>query len=560
MGIHSIQRPVIVRDFKGSPIIANHPIVARRQIIRVLPPALPQLKEPPRGFLASLAQWIRETVKSIFERSSAPTEKNSVVDDLRLTTSDKFHTAFNTVHWGIALCGVSPQLAVPINLLASLGADTLSFLSLPKDASWLRKLFSLPGVAKAIINYNPWIAKISQITSLFNHVEHSTHKLAAVCSGFKTHPKEALKAGFAHLFNLASSVAFTAESFGLIHLHKEESTPQRCLNQSGVKPTQCKRKIVSGSAYFNEGDPMRDRYSKLVDSTHAEYAKRWGAEHVVHTDASSLKGRCRDPRTVSGLFGFNRADCSPYWLKIPMLKEWLEEPRDPNFDEEWRIFFDDDMPVTNMNIDPNDVIDSLRAESGDTSVILAKDPHQWFPNDRVAINTGLILVRKDAKALEFMNRVWDTRQMLFDLDNPHCPTLGLCKNQDSLHEQQGMGIALDRDLSLIDRVVTIVPPRDEQSARKHIALNTFYGHDNQCYLRQRKGWIDRPYIHNLKSHNPNAIWKKGDWTGQTAAVPVWGKRLPMFGKNKNLCVDLTPLDFSEVRHDTLQEMIDQTVR
>lgn len=304
MGIstrYSSHQPLIVRNPNGSLTIrkpqTGKPFIHRlptetqplptRQLFREID-ALGRVEKPPAGFFAWVANWISEAVKTIFGNVSASTENHSldteereitllspidilplpeveklpetvpvpppVVDDLSLSTSDIVHTGSNMVHWGImgaTLYGVAPQITVPISLLASLSSDTISFLSLPKDAHWLRKALSIPVLSKVLINYNPWIARLFQATSFFNHVQHSVSKLAAVWRNFAANPLEAVKAGAAHLFNLGSDVFFTAESFGLVDLKPKEEIPPvpvRTTHSSNQCPPA--KRIIPRSAHL----------------------------------------------------------------------------------------------------------------------------------------------------------------------------------------------------------------------------------------------------------------------------------------------------------------------
>lgn len=164
------------------------------------------------------------------------------VDPLSLTLSDKIHAATNMVQWGItgaALYGVAPQITTPISFLAGLGSEIISFRSLPEDTHWSRQILSIPGVSRFIRNYSPWASKLFQVTSLFNLAQYSLSKLSTAWKAFTTNPSGAIKASMVHLFNLASSVAFTADSLNLIHLQKSAQTAesQKCLKQ--LNPFQC---------------------------------------------------------------------------------------------------------------------------------------------------------------------------------------------------------------------------------------------------------------------------------------------------------------------------------
>lgn len=123
------------------------------------------------------------------------------------------------------------------------------------------------------------------------------------------------------------------------------------------------RHITFGSTYIG-GNPERDRMSKMVDVNQKEYADRWGLDYQTVTE-SKLKNQC----AVRG----KSVDCSPYWNKIKVLKDWLDEPSTASKGkEEWRFMLDDDMVVTNMNIDPLAAIPQLQGNT-DTSFLVASD-------------------------------------------------------------------------------------------------------------------------------------------------------------------------------------------
>ncbi len=146
-------------------------------------------------------------------------------DPLTLANSDKLMFASNAVQWaliGAAYAGAAPSIIFPASVLAGLGSEIASFCMLPKDASWLRKALSVPVLSNWLIHYNPWISRLFKLTSLYNLASHSISKLGTVWQRFKEDPKKAVVAGFTHLVNLGSGVAFAAESARLIRLRPEQ--------------------------------------------------------------------------------------------------------------------------------------------------------------------------------------------------------------------------------------------------------------------------------------------------------------------------------------------------
>ncbi|MCE5317524.1 MAG: hypothetical protein LLG04_09235, partial [Parachlamydia sp.] len=295
--------------------------------------------------------------------------------------------------------------------------------------------------------------------------------------------------------------------------------------------------ITFGTTYIND-NKMRDEMSKLVDANQAEYAQKWRMTHHVVTD-NLLKQQC----TVKGA----TVDCSAYWNKIAVLKGWLENPSSTG-KEEWYVMADDDMPVTNMRIDPYMAIDALR-RGKDTSVIVAEDVHPYDGNRKSSVNTGLLFVRKDEAARNLINDIWERRNSPAKSPTSICPTLGYCGQQQSLHEQEALSNILKADLSLIDRVISVVPPRDTYAGTE-IALNTF--ERSGSFIRKEPNWETECFNYDgLDKGYPEGAWRPGDWMGQTAGVPVWGW----------FCSDKTNgLPPGPIRKDKLVNMISKVKR
>ncbi len=320
-----------------------------------------------------------------------------------------------------------------------------------------------------------------------------------------------------------------------------------------VDAERLSRHITIGTTYVG-GNPERDELSKLVSDTHLEYAQIWGLQQEVES-RNLLKSGC----TVAG----RPVDCEAYWNKIALIRRWLYDGKVPpdsslstswdlSYDipegpEEWYIIVDDDMPVTNMTINPYKAIDELR-EGNDTSIIIALDVINWSGNAKTAVNTGLMIVRKDSASRQFFDRVWLQRNKTAWNATHYCPTLGVCQKQHTLHEQEGFSNVLNEKPDLLELIVSVVEPRslDYYSPRAHIALNTF--HRAGCFYREQSGWMtDRFSYHDPESGK----WRKGDWMGQTAGVPLRGW----------LCHDrYSGIAAQPIRLQMLQEIIAETVR
>ncbi len=270
--------------------------------------------------------------------------------------------------------------------------------------------------------------------------------------------------------------------------------------EASAMKAQKTRHITFGTTYI-AGNLDRDALSKLVSDNQQKYAKYWSLDGKVVTE-NLLQGQCQ------GL------TCVPYWNKVAVLKTWLEQPSSGK--EEWYVLADDDMPITNMNINPYEAIDLLR-EGDDASIIIARDVVQWTGGNRDrSVNTGVLIVRKDQNSKEFIEELWNKRNDVAS-DSPHCQTLGTCKTQDVLHEQEAFARVLSENPSFLNRIVKVVNYRNQYQGRE-IALNTFRRHG--CFIRTQDGWKDNEFSYKDPA---DGAWREGDWMGQTAGVPIIGK-------------------------------------
>jgi hypothetical protein len=313
-------------------------------------------------------------------------------------------------------------------------------------------------------------------------------------------------------------------------------------------PATERKQITFGTTYVKV-NPDRDRLSEAVDNNHREYAKIWNLKHRV-VDQSLLKDQCADPNSfLSG----KKVDCVPYWNKVALLRNWLATPVENKDKEEWYIIADDDMPVTNMRVNPYQAIDELR-RGKDTSIIVTQDVIPWKDNDpQLSVNTGLLFVRKDEQSRRLIEDLWNRRDTPTTINNPKCQTLGTCQNQDVLHEQEALAQLLKNDRSLYDRVISVVKPRDFYSDAKgyikELALNTF--NRAGCFIRSQKGWSERAFNYDFDNQFPEGKWRKGDWMGQPTGIPI-------FGWNCHDYIQGTAPTF--IREDRIKQMIQSVVK
>lgn len=280
-------------------------------------------------------------------------------------------------------------------------------------------------------------------------------------------------------------------------------------------PKPCKdRHITFGTTYINAGKPERIEMSILADKNHQEYCDKWGLTHEV-VDKNLLENQCTNPITKK------QENCVAYWNKIKLFKNWLEEPAKFPDKEEIRFYLDDDVLVTDMTQNPYEAFDKLRS-TAKQSFIVARDVQKWNNGDPVSsVNTGILIVRKNKASTNLINEIWEQRNKEFDLNDPTCLTLGLCKNQKVMHEQQALAnvITEKRSEGILDKVISVVLPRHSSG----IAINTF--HRAGCFRRKEENWHISDEIDYQRDDwvsYPEGKWRFGDWMGQLAGVPPLG--------------------------------------
>src|SRR5690606_20559271 len=145
------------------------------------------------------------------------------------------------------------------------------------------------------------------------------------------------------------------------------------------------------------------------------------------------------------------------WNKIARIRDWLHEPQSLD-GEVWYIYGDDDMLVMNMKINPSKAIDQLRGRH-DTSLIIARDVidwQKWFfeeSDPSLSINTGIMMIRKDARAKALFDAIWELRHHPVVSPSAECTNIGNCRLQEkSMQEQEALTILLRNNKHLIDDV------------------------------------------------------------------------------------------------------------
>jgi|GEM_PF-6743192 len=364
---------------------------------------------------------------------------------------------------------------------------------------------------------------------------------------------------------VAGVLALTAIAALAIWARPRSYPPTPC--DPGIDPNcsgPLRQRIIKiGTVYDNGSNPDRQKISDFVDNSHKIYAKEWGLIHEI-VRKNLVAKKCLHPRTNAPI------DCNVYVNKLWQMLEWVSEPVLSDGIEEWRVYLDDDMPITNMKIGMNEIIDKLR-NGKDASVILVEDVHDWqklYPQrmgnhvPHASVNTGLIIMRKDAEAKAFMEEVWRHRNDVINAWDDHCLTLGQCQgtidSAISLLDQEMVGTVLAKHPKFMDKTVLVVPPRDASSpTRGHIALNTL-NWKNFCYSKCENGRaMGPPGFFGQNAPHPEWLWEPGDFCGQPAGVYMVGKEFPLTPTGCPSNNYRTPC--TTPRLNRIQEQIAQTI-
>jgi hypothetical protein len=528
---------------------------------KIIDIARPSMKE---------AEPVKQQTEVLVQPETPKTEE--ITPNLALTNSDKLQTASNLLQWGFigaGLCGFAVPSA--LGFAASVGSGIATYCMLPEDASLIRKAMSLPIIGKKLIESIPGVNQAVQAYSLYTLATSATSKLSQCWSGLKSDPVNAVMTGAVHLFNLASGAAFAADSVGLINLKPDPvpTKPDPATEQDKpcdpYTPEECEdqiKRIKLATVYDNKDKAgnlnlEREKISEIVVKNHRDYANKWDLEHDVVTD-NLVVGQCTDPSTGKA------ADCSPYMNKIQYYRMQCADPAQQG---KLVIYGDDDLVYTNMGIDPLDAFNRLR-NGKNTSVVMMREGADWAKyfklpgyqstDPRVSVNSGFIMGRIDEPFCNLIERTWVHRNTPMD-PGPNvkdCPTVAFCKTHGitSLGDQTAVALALQDDLSVMDKTVTIVLPRDTSAPhRAHIAFNTL--HRGGCHQEIVNGKLEAPFDigHYDRNDYPDGIWREGDWNGQTAGFRVMGK-YPLPGDGKGRCFEDPNQPIENIRLKKVLEM------
>merc|ERR1712048_1360796 len=145
---------------------------------------------------------------------------------------------------------------------------------------------------------------------------------------------------------------------------------------------------------------------------------------------------------------------APQWLKIRILQEAIRKTGAKG--HPYILWIDDDIVITRPEGFVKDMIARLGPEQDMLIALDAGDPSS-------GVNTGMMLIRSTARAMTLLNKIWK-------MTEHQAPggTLGTCRNQECLHEQEALNILLKTDES-VKAAVTVVNPVEDT-----FNMNTFY--------------------------------------------------------------------------------------
>lgn len=349
-----------------------------------------------------------------------------------------------------------------------------------------------------------------------------------------------------------------------------------------------RRRVKIATVYNNHGNEERDRVSEIVVKNQDEYAEHWGYEREVISDAHATEGRCWIDRAETV-----RGKCTPYFEKLEYA---VAQCHDPESQGKWVLIIDDDMPITNQNIDLMRAIDHLRRNPDGSFVparmILVEEAGDWpgLCNEHVcfklpgipvgehhpktAVNTGFILFEATGGSpqCKFLERALEHRNTPMDrscITSPiiaqqfaSCPTVGVCEGATrytSLGDQTAVALAIQEGVDregegFFQRVVHVVPQSDKANKyRSHIALNTMAR--GGCFWP--KG---APAPFDIGDHDNLPQYRHGVWIpralcGQPAGVALMGRVVP---KVNGYCVPDKTQPIENLRVRIINDMLEKS--
>jgi hypothetical protein len=219
--------------------------------------------------------------------------------------------------------------------------------------------------------------------------------------------------------------------------------------------------------------------------------------------------------------------CDPQWSKISIIRNWLEEPKNPCDGESWLAWLDPDVIMTNYSEEGR--LEYLIGGLGDGGRFSTVVTNDYCSTE--TLDTGAIFVRHDAVARELMRHIWEARN---EGDGAGARwTLGIC-GQSCSHEREAMerifrhhhwiwevfDYVNDRSIWPSKNTVVIIPNRVLDLP----GINTVQQWQNLTYWHLPSGAsvaARRRYMSCM-----NSSWKEGDFSGRCPPEEESG-RIPL---------------------------------
>lgn len=186
---------------------------------------------------------------------------------------------------------------------------------------------------------------------------------------------------------------------------------------------------------------------------------------------------------------------APQWLKIRVLQNLLRrELMDGGAKcKSFVVWIDDDIVVTSPK---NFVEDMIARMSSEAEMMMSADAG----DPKSGVNTGIMLLRVTPKSLQMLDDVWAmSTQTVGDA------TLGTCRNQACLHEQEAVNILRRTSTDFEAKTQVVYPVEDDFN------INTFYRathHDPK-----RRMWVFYDEDPGEFRWDPKAGWNTCHVTG-----------------------------------------------
>ncbi len=309
---------------------------------------------------------------------------------------------------------------------------------------------------------------------------------------------------------------------------KDEQKKAEEAKKKKAKEVRANRHVTIGTVYESNTGLAADVADK-VSSNHEEYAQLWNLSHEIHNTVVQ-NASYKDSKSVSDNSDWNKIAAIHNWLydgKPPpgnllgmilnSLTGWYTPPLHPEGHEEWLMMIDANMPITNMCIDPREVIDLLRNDQN-TSIIAVQDG--------IIINSGVMIVRKDNQSRQFFDRLLARKGLKEKLKEEVSPKALF---DEVLHSR-----------SYFADSVSLVQPRNAI-----VNLGTVK-HDS-CYKIEP----DYDQLETVLHDDSMNMWRPGDWIGGPTDVPLIGWTCTAHKKG---------LPDSTLRYDSLIKMLNQVQR